>query len=445
MRRPQCWVCAAASRRSRSALRTEATAILVTLCREPPEPVARHLVALRKRLGPREEIFVLSDTYGAEEIAREEAAFAPLLRLGAVAYRRRASNAGRKPGNIADWARRHAARFDHMLILDADSRMSAGRIAAMIARMEREPQLGLLQAGIGLVPGPTRFARAQRTSVRLLAPVFCTGFARWSGDAGNYWGHNALIRTRAWKAASLPRLSGRPPFGGDVLSHDFVEAAFIRRAGWRVALSPSLSGSAEDGPHTLSEFHRRDRRWCQGNLQHARLVGAPGLHPLSRLHMACGMFAYLAAPVWLALFLLTATGAVVLDSALPLALVAVLLVAPKFCGLARLLGRRATPRRRRVALRAAAGELAASAVLAPLLMVRQTISVLAVFAGRDCGWKSAARRGLHLPHGMLEATTGAGLAWICLALNPAALPWLAPVVLPLLAAPLMVPWLEAEP
>ena len=32
--------------------------------------------------------------------------------------------------------------------------------------------------------------------------------------------------------AGLPELRGRRPFGGHILSHDFVEAALMRKAGW---------------------------------------------------------------------------------------------------------------------------------------------------------------------------------------------------------------------
>ena len=424
------------------------TAVLVTLCREDPVPVARYLDTLRRQLDraglqAATEIFVLSDTSGAA-VAAERAALAALARAGAIRYRRRTTNAGRKPGNIADWFDAEAHRFDFMLVLDADSRMSAGRIARMIRRMEAQPETGLLQAGMSLVPARTRFGRVQRLAVRLLAPAFVQGFARWTGGAGNYWGHNALIRTAAFAAAvRLPRLPGRAPFGGDILSHDFVEAAWIRRAGWRVEVDPALDGSAEDGPATLAEFHRRDRRWCQGNLQHAGLIAAPGLHPLSRLHMASGIFGYLAAPVWLGLLLLMASGAVVVGSVLPFLLIGLLLIVPKLCGVWRLLRRRATPRRRAVVLRAAAAELVMSALLAPIVMVRQTGAVLSVLAGRDCGWKRPGPSRATLPEGVPEALCGLGLAGLAVATNPAATLWLAPVLLPLLSAPALVRRLAA--
>ena len=426
------------------------TAILVTLCNEDAGPLAAYLRSLlpaldRAGLGAAACVFVLSDSFRPDSIAAEEAALADLVADGRVVYRRRARNTGHKPGNIADWLETRGAEYGYMLVLDADSRMSAGRIARMIRTMERRPDLGLLQAGIALVPGRSRFGRHQRLSARLLTPNFIRGFAALTGPSGNYWGHNALIRTAAFRcAARLPALPGAAPLGGPILSHDFVEAAWIRRAGWAVALDPDLRGSAEDGPQTVEAFHRRDRRWAQGNLQHLRLLAEPGLDPVSRLHLASGAFSYLAAPVWLALIVMIASGAVAVDGALPLAVVALLLLVPKLCALPRFLARARTPRRRARVLRASLGELAVSTRLAPLVMLRQSRSVAEVLSGRDCGWKSA-RPEARLPRGFAEVVAGATLAALALWTGPGAALWLMPLVLPLLGAPLLLRWLEAQP
>ena len=425
------------------------TAILLTLCGEPAAPVARALADLRRGLdriglGDAAQIFVLSDTSGEARIAAEQAALAPLAASGALVYRRRAVNTGRKPGNIADWLRSHGDGFAYMMVLDADSKMGAGRIRDLIHRMETRPRLGLLQAGMTLVPARSLFGRHQRLAARLLSPNFGRGMAAWSGESGNYWGHNAIMRTAAFRvAADLPVLSGPAPFGGAPLSHDFVEAAWIRRAGWSVELDPETAGSAEDGPQTLAEFHKRDRRWCQGNLQHLRLLAEPGLAPLSRLHFASGIMGYLAAPIWLALVALIASGAVTVRGALPFALIAGVLVLPKLCALGDWMARARTLRRRALILRAGVAELALSTIVAPLVMVRQTGSVLSVLAGRDCGWKSG-RAARPLPRGLPEAGAGAALVALTVVTGPvSALVWLMPIALPLLAAPVLVPVLDA--
>jgi membrane glycosyltransferase len=426
------------------------TAILMLLCREEPWDVAVRLTELSRQiatsgLGPRTQVIVLSDTFGDEAVFAEEMALRPLIDGSLIRYRRRSDNIGRKPGNIAEWFDREGGAFDQMLILDADSRMSGARIARMIWQMESRPMLGLLQAGMALSPARSRFGQVQRTASRLLGPPFAAGLASWAGTTANYWGHNALIRTAAFAhAAHLPQLSGPAPFGGHVLSHDFIEAALIRRAGWTVEFDPDPAGSAEDGPQTLAEFHKRNRRWCQGNLQHLRLIGLPGLHPLSRLHIASGIFSFLAAPFWLTLVMLMGTGLVALKGGLPFVVILGILLVPKLCGLWRFVGPSSSFWRRRVAVRAFAGELILSSLLAPLVMLHHMAAVLSVLAGNDCGWKGQKTARLSLPQGSLEAVVGLALAGMVGAMNTDAAAWIAPVAGPMIAAPLIVRWMNGR-
>ncbi len=428
------------------------TAVLILTCGEPPLPILKRVRELRRDLdaaglGRRAEIFVLSDTRGAA--ARSEArAFTALADLRGVWWRQRSENTGRKPGNLADWVSGWGGAYHFMLVLDADSRMSAARIRGMIHRMEQAPGLGLLQAGMRLAVARSRFGGLQRLAGRLHGPGFGRGLAAWTGTEGNYWGHNALMRVDAFaeSAARLPRLPGRAPFGGDILSHDFVEAALIRRAGWSVEIDPDTRGSFEDGPQRLAEFHRRDRRWCQGNLQHARLLAAQGLHAASRLHLLAGIFSYLAAPLWLALILTIALGRPDLTGVLPLLGALTLILVPKVAGAAAWLRQARTAARRRVIARAVAVETGLSTLLAPLLLLRQSLAVAAVLAGRDSGWAPAGgARGVQAARpGHLEAQ--AGLVLLALVL-PLAQGWqqialLVPVLGPLLAAPWLVRWFE---
>ncbi|MEO1746309.1 MAG: glucans biosynthesis glucosyltransferase MdoH, partial [Pseudomonadota bacterium] len=385
---------------------------------------------------------VLSDTAVAAA-ACEERALAELIETGQVIYRRRGVRTNRKPGNIADWLEHHGASFDYMVVLDADSRMSPDSINHLIWEMEANPGLGLCQASISLVPARTRFGKYQRVTSRLLSRTFGQGFAAWSGDCGNYWGHNAIIRVSAFRAAAhLPRLSGSAPLGGSILSHDFIEAAWIRRAGWRVALSPNLPGSAEDAPQTLGEFFKRDRRWCQGNLQHLRLLGEPGLYALSRFHLLSGIFSYLAAPIWLLLLALLSSGQMEIWGFLPVLLTAFVLLVPKLCALIEAMPRAKTARRRRTLLRAWSHELVLSTILAPIIMLRQASFVGSIALGRDCGWKSAEASSFHLPQGWAEAGVGLGMLALAVINGTQGAFWLALVIIPLLSAPVLMPKLD---
>ena len=196
--------------------------------------------------------------------------------------------------------KRFGAGYDHMIILDADSLMSGDTIVRLAAAMERHPRVALIQTLPIVVNARTLFARVQQFAGRLYGPLIAAGIAWWHGSEGNYWGHNAIIRVRAFaQDAGLPELRGRKPFGGHILSHDFVEAALMRRAGWAIHMAPTLGGSFEECPPSLLDFAARDRRWCQGNLQHLAVLPAHGLHWVSRLHLLTGIGSYLTAPLWL--------------------------------------------------------------------------------------------------------------------------------------------------
>ncbi len=87
---------------------------------------------------------------------------------------------------------------------------------------------------------------------------------------------------RSWSTARCRGCPGDPPLGGEILSHDFVEAALMGRAGWALWLAYDLPGSWEETPSSLLEEMKRDRRWCQGNIQHLRLLPTEGLYGAHR-------------------------------------------------------------------------------------------------------------------------------------------------------------------
>ena len=256
-------------------------------------------------LGHAFEWFFLSDTTDPEIFVAEEHAFLAMRkRLGQscrLFYRHRPKNLNRKSGNIEEFVTRWGGRYAHMVVLDADSLMTGRTIIALAAAMEADPDAGIIQTLPLIVNRNTLFARLQQFAARIYGPVIAAGVSVWMGRDGNYWGHNAIIRTKAFAAhCGLPVLRGRPPLGGHILSHDFVEAALIRRAGYAVYMLPSVGGSYEECPPSLIDLSTRDRRWCQGNLQHSRVLFAKGLHPMSRQHFMTGIMAYVASPLWMA-------------------------------------------------------------------------------------------------------------------------------------------------
>lgn len=254
------------------------------------------------------DVFILSDTTNPDIWAQEEAAWSR-MRVAALGgcrifYRRRSKNHERKAGNIRDFCERWGRNYRYMVVLDADSLMTGETLVELVQRMEDDPQIGILQAPLTLVNRDSFLARLLQFSNVLYGSILRAGFVLWTGAEGNYWGHNAIIRVHAFMAAcGLPKLRGKPPWGGEILSHDFVEAALMLKAGWKVVDAVDLGGSYEECPTNLIDFAQRDERWSQGNLQHLPLLVVRGLKLMSRFHMGMGALSYLASPLW-AFFLL---------------------------------------------------------------------------------------------------------------------------------------------
>jgi membrane glycosyltransferase len=294
-------------------LRTR-TAVVMPIYNEDTVRVGAGLTATWSSLALESEqgafdLFILSDTADARIAAEEEALWQELrARYGAarVFYRRRIDRSERKAGNIADFVRRWGANYECMVVLDADSVMTGHALVTLTRAMEAHPRIGILQS-LPLTAGrETLFGRLIQFGSRVSSPMLSSGLAWWQAGDSNYWGHNAIVRLQPFaQSCTLPRLSGKPPLGGDILSHDFVEAAFMRRAGFEVRQLPELSGSWEEVPANVLDYAARDRRWTQGNLQHSRVLGFRGLHPLSRVHLLTGIVAYVSSPMWFALLLLS--------------------------------------------------------------------------------------------------------------------------------------------
>ena len=463
------------------------TALLMPVYNENPEAVFAALERMGRSLiwqGAQRhfDIFVLSDTRKDDVALLEQECFKGLRKalngeMG-IYYRRRADNHHRKAGNIADFVKRWGKAYDHMIVLDADSEMSGEILVSLASAMAADPKAGIIQSLPLLRNRWTPFARMTQFAGRVYGPVVATGLAAWHGRDGNYWGHNAIIRTRAFaEAAGLPELKGRKPFGGHILSHDFIEAALMRRAGWAVYMLPQLRGSYEETPPSLMDIAARDRRWAQGNLQHMKIVGARGLHWLSRVHLIQGIMSYLASPLW---FLLLVAGMglalvarytepnyfgdgfslfpawPVFDPELALRLLAVtgfVLYLPKVLGL--ILALRDPEMRKGCGgtmglIKSVAAETALSMLLSPVMMLVQSRFVLDVFLGRDSGWNTQNRDDQAIPFAVAlrrhagHAVIGILFCAASFAISWPTFLWFLPIVAGLMLSP-VVSWATGHP
>jgi len=380
---------------------------------------------LASRKGPhRYTLFILSDTRDSDIAAQEWRAYHDLCAHApqgfAVHYRRRVENTDKKVGNIAEWTRGWGADFEGMIVLDADSLMSGRAIDRLSSELSIDPNAGLIQTFPMLIGAQTVFARLQQFSNIAYGWLLAEGLATWARSEGNYYGHNAIIRTQAFAdSAMLPHLRGRSGRDELILSHDFVEAGLLRRAGWGVRFLPRVTGSFEETPATLIDYVIRDRRWCRGNLQHLRLLGTKGLHPVSRFHLFHGAVAYLLSPAWFFLLVIWAllgkdadTNVIRyfnetnplfpdwppaishIDSAVFLVIMYAMLLTPKIAGAGIIA---ATPRAARVFggarsfLGSFAVEVALSIAYAPIMMIQQSKAVLRAFTSSSEAWAPQSR------------------------------------------------------
>ena len=458
------------------------TAIVMPICAEPVDRVFAGLQAIHRSLEragavERFDFFVLSDTGDAGAAVKEEEAWLEWCRavggFHRIFYRRRKVRLERKSGNVADFCRRWGRRYRYMIVLDADSMMAGETLVRLVELMERNPDVGMIQTAPTAVNRRSLFARVQQFASRVYGPMFAAGLHFWQLGDGQYWGHNTIIRVEPFMDhCALPRLPGREPLGGEILSHDFVEAALMGRAGWTLWLAYDLEGSYEEVPPTLLEEMRRDRRWCQGNLQHLRLLFTEGLFGAHRALFLNGALSYVSALLWFTFLTVSTIEAIQFAIRTPeyfphgpslfpewpvwrpewayslLAVIGMILFFPKVLSVVLIVLKRRTARAYGGVARLAVSvllEILLSSLLAPIRMVFHSRFVLLNLLGRTVAWRSQERGddetgwreaiGQHAVDSLWASAWGATLFW----LNPHYFWWVTPIIGALiLAVPLSV-------
>ncbi|WP_295856053.1 glucans biosynthesis glucosyltransferase MdoH [uncultured Xylophilus sp.] len=446
------------------------TAIIMPICNEDVATVFAGLRATCESVAATGnsrvfDVFVLSDSYDPE-IARAERAAWEDLRAALAAnpdqpqvevyYRLRTRRSHRKAGNVADFCRRWGKDYRYMVVLDADSVMSGDCLSNMVKLMEAHPKAGIIQTATQSIGHATLHARSQQFASRMTGRLFTLGMQYWQLGESHYWGHNAIIRVEPFmQHCALAPIKGTGGMAGGIMSHDFVEAALMRRAGYQVWLVSDLVGSYEQQPPDLLSELQRDRRWCQGNLQNARLMAEPGLHRVHRAMFVTGALSYVSAPLWLAFLTLgTAlwlSGSKIAStnlSVLPAELLGLWAFTVSILFLPRILGIAAVLMKGEQRMFGGTWGLLKSSVLesvmallqSPVRMLAHSLFVLIAVTGWKLEWKSPPREALALswrdaaaslaPMTAVIAALAAGIA----AIDASALVWLLPVGLPLLLA-----------
>jgi membrane glycosyltransferase len=445
-----------------------ATALLIPIYNEDVprvyEGVRAMFLALKEaEVHRRFDFFILSDSTDPNKWIEEEVEWIDLCKqlnaFGRIFYRKRHIPINRKSGNISDFCRRWGKCYRYMVVLDADSIMEAKTLIKMVQLMEANPQTGILQTVPQPIQGETVFARMLQFAGHCYGPIFQAGLNYWQADNGNFWGHNAIIRTAPFiEHCALPSLpgSGRARF----MSHDYVEAALMRRANYQVWLTYTLGGSYENLPPTMIDCAKRDRRWCRGNFQHSWLLLARGFKPINRLHLTIGILSYFCSPLWLiflglgilqyhrdmARTIQPFDADIGLSSYLDVGggklawmlfiVTLILLSFPKVMAWLLIMGNRAKR------LSFGGGfyvtlsllvEHLFSALLAPILMLFTSLSVFFVVIGREISWGTQCRDagGVDWPSILRAHTwhtlTGLAVAMISYQINPVFFLWMIPI------------------
>ena len=404
------------------------------------------------------DFFILSDSDNPNKWVEEELAWLELCRqldgFGRIFYRKRRKPINRKSGNVSDFCRRWGRRYRYMHALDADSVMEGELLVRMVRLMEKHRNVGILQTAPRVFGAGTLFGRVMQFAHAAYGEPFMAGLNYLALGDATFWGHNAILRLAPFmESCGLPELPGREPFGGHILSHDFVESALMTKAGYQVWLLPVSEGSYEEGPPTLIDTLKRDRRWCQGNMQHFWLLFAKGWAPLARLNFLHGILSYVAAPLWF-VFLLCATalaagrghqahhvGAVGGGKAGLLLLVITLglLFVPKGLILLRQVARRDLEKdfhSRAALVWSGVLDTIFFSILAPVLMLFHSKFVLFTVLGRGVKWASQRRSGDDAVDWEESILTFAGvsafaLVWAAFAfwVSPTFFGWISPVLI----------------
>lgn len=446
------------------------TAVVMPICEEPVERVFAGLRAIQESLdrtgsGDRFDFFVISDSGDPATGIREEEAWLAWCRdtggFGRIFYRRRRIRLKRKSGNVADFCRRWGRKYRYMIMLDADSIMTGESLKGLVQLAEKHPTAGMIQTAPTAVYRRSVFGRVQQFSGRAYGPMFTAGLHYWQLGDGQYWGHNTIIRIAPFmEHCGLPPLPGKPPLGGDILSHDFVEAALMGRAGWSIWLAFDLAGSYEETPSSMLEEMKRDRRWCQGNLQHVRLLFTEGLFGAHRALFLNGALSYVSALLWFSFLLLSTAEAIRYALTKPeyfpdartlfpqwpvwhpdwalmlLGVTCVILFLPKVLSIT-LIFARGQARLFGGAVRLLFSvpiEILLSSLLAPIRMVFHTRFVITNLMGRTVGWKSAPREDAETTWREAITHHGGDTVFACIWagllywLSPAYFWWVMPVV-----------------
>lgn len=237
---------------------TPPIAILYAACNDFSEPAA---IACLQQNYRAFRLFILDDSTDPEERDRIDA-FARTHQERCEVVRR-PDRSGFKAGNLNHALRQIAPDFEHFAVVDADEILPLDFLSRTLPYLQADPSLGFVQANHRYRSAPaTTFEQDMSRGVNLHWGWFLP--ARNRHGFVMFYGHGALIRTRAWEEAG-----GFP----EIVSEDIAFTTRLRECGWGGVFAREIVAE-ESFPSDYQRFLRREIKVVQGTLEFLR---GPGL------------------------------------------------------------------------------------------------------------------------------------------------------------------------
>lgn len=207
-----------------------------------------------------------------------------------IRYRHREHPTERKQGNIKDWINNHGAKYEYMLVCDADNILPEGSVKKFIQKAEHpaNSDIAIFQGGIRVIHAKTFFSRfialATESSQKFNVTIYWRIFERSMSV-----GHANLIRVKPFSQVNLRK---------GIMCHDIWETSHLAQLGYRTVFCEDII-SYEEVPSNYLEARHRDSRWARGTMQAYILPFLPGLDLGTRFYMAHCFYAYISHPILL--------------------------------------------------------------------------------------------------------------------------------------------------
>lgn len=212
-----------------------------------------------------DRIFVVADRCddGTAQVAREHGAQV----LPTV------ENQHRKAGALNQALARIAVqRPQYVLILDADTRLAPQFIAAALASLEEDPQLGAVS---GLFVGNRPRSVLERFQaneyVRYRTQILTTGKVAVVTGTASVFRYEALVDVAAARGSRLPGTLG-DVYDRSAITEDSELTLALRELGWGLTSRPECECTTELMP-TWGDLHHQRVRWYKGMLDNLRVYG----------------------------------------------------------------------------------------------------------------------------------------------------------------------------